>query len=457
MLAIAATLTVYLVARAALDEMAARSLAVFVFAAIFWTAELLPLFATALITVGLQIILLASDGGLADRMSGLLDVAASNRSDAPISARAFMEPFASDVIMLFFGGFLLAAAVTRHGVDVAIAARMLKPFVRSPLALIYGLAGLSALFSMWISNTATAAMMTTLVAPILSPIPKEHRFRWAIVLAIAFGANIGGVGTPIGTPPNAIAFAELNRAGYEITFLGWMLIAVPLELLLLGIVGAVLHSMFRPGADLTLVVPVAHQALSRRAKYTLTILGVSIGLWLTGGQHGLSPGTVALLAAAALMAGGAIGSSDVGAIDWKVLILMWGALSLGVGVERSGLAGYLARANLGGLPGGFWSAGVVIALAGATLSTFMSNTAAAALLVPIALALALPGREELAIVAALSCSFAMAMPVSTPPNAIAYSTGQVPRGAMIRAGGLVSAIAMALLLIGYHFVLPLAF
>jgi sodium-dependent dicarboxylate transporter 2/3/5 len=179
-LAIAATLTVYLVARAALDEMAARSLAVFVFAAIFWTAELLPLFATALITVGLQIILLASDGGLADRMSGLLDVAASNRSDAPISARAFMEPFASDVIMLFFGGFLLAAAVTRHGVDVAIAARMLKPFVRSPLALIYGLAGLSALFSMWISNTATAAMMTTLVAPILSPIPLGCMCVWSV-------------------------------------------------------------------------------------------------------------------------------------------------------------------------------------------------------------------------------------------------------------------------------------
>jgi sodium-dependent dicarboxylate transporter 2/3/5 len=300
-------------------------------------------------------------------------------------------------------------------------------------------------------------MMTTLVSPILSPIPKEHRFRWAILLAIAFGANIGGVGTPIGTPPNAIAFAELNRAGYEITFLGWMLIAVPLEILLLTIVGAVLHSMFRPDAGLLLVVPVAQQALSGRARFTLAVLGLSIGLWLTGGQHGLSPGTVALLAAAALMAGGAIGSSDIGAIDWKVLILMWGALSLGVGVERSGLADYLARANLAGLPGGFWSAGVVIALTGATLSTFMSNTAAAALLVPIALALALPGREELAIVAALSCSFAMAMPVSTPPNAIAYGTGQVPRKAMIQAGGLVSAIAMTLLLIGYHFVLPLAF
>src|SRR5581483_3350694 len=111
----------------------------------------------------------------------------------------------------------------------------------------------------------------------------------------------------------------------------------------------------------------------------------------------------------------------------------------------------------GSLPGGFWSAGVVVALIGVTVSTFMSNTAAAALLVPIALALALPGREELAVVAALSCSFAMVMPVSTPPNAIAYGTGQVPRWAMIQAGGAVTAIAMALLLAGYHFILPLAF
>jgi sodium-dependent dicarboxylate transporter 2/3/5 len=457
---IVASMVVYGYGRTALDEMAARSLAIFVLAAVFWTAEILPLFGTALLVVVLQIILLASTGGLADEISGVLGVAeaaASEPPGTPISARAFIDPFASDVIMLFLGGFLLAGSMTRHGVDVALAARVLRPFARSSLALVYGLAALSAFFSMWMSNTATAAMMTALVAPLLAGLPDGHRFRWAILLAIAFGANIGGIGTPIGTPPNAIAFDHLNRAGYPITFAGWMLIAVPLEVLLLAIVGGILHARFGPESERRLALPTVQRPLSPRGKFTLGVLGLAIVLWLTGGQHGLAPGTVALLAAATLMAGGAIGSQDIEAIDWKVLILMWGALSLGIGVERSGLAGYLAGADLGSLPGGFWSAGVVVALIGVTVSTFMSNTAAAALLVPIALALALPGREELAVVAALSCSFAMVMPVSTPPNAIAYGTGQVPRWAMIQAGGAVTAIAMALLLAGYHFILPLAF
>jgi sodium-dependent dicarboxylate transporter 2/3/5 len=157
------------------------------------------------------------------------------------------------------------------------------------------------------------------------------------------------------------------------------------------------------------------------------------------------------------VAGGALEGRDVQAIDWKILILMWGALSLGTGVERSGLADSLAQADLSALPGGAWSAGAAMALTAVTVSTFMSNTAAAALLVPMALALALPGREELAILAALACSFAMAMPVSTPPNAMAYATGEVARADMMRAGSLVSAIALVLLLIGYRIVLPWAF
>jgi sodium-dependent dicarboxylate transporter 2/3/5 len=154
---------------------------------------------------------------------------------------------------------------------------------------------------------------------------------------------------------------------------------------------------------------------------------------------------------------GVIGVQDVDAIDWKVLILMWGALSLGVAVERSGLGGYLARTDLSALPGGTWAIGAVIALAGVGVSTFMSNTAAAALLVPMALAVSAPGREEFAMLAALACSFAMAMPVSTPPNALAYATGEVPRSVIMQAGGLISALGLILMLVGFHFILPFAF
>jgi sodium-dependent dicarboxylate transporter 2/3/5 len=323
--------------------------------------------------------------------------------------------------------------------------------------LVYGLAGLSAFFSMWMSNTATAAMMIALAGPILAQMRAGDRFRVAVVLAVAFGANIGGIGTPIGTPPNAIAFGALNRAGYDITFLRWMLIAVPLEILLLAGAGLLLHVFFRPAPGLRLVAPSPSGRLSSRGTITLVVLVAAILLWMTSGQHGLSPGTVALLAATTLMAVGVIGPHDMDAVDWKVLILMWGALSLGVAVDLSGLGGYLSRVDFSTLPGGTWSVGAAIALIGVGVSTFMSNTAAAALLVPMALALALPGREEFAMLAAFACSFAMAMPVSTPPNALAYATGEVPRSVIMQAGGVISALGLILLLVGFHFILPFAF
>lgn len=461
LIAAASAVAAYATGRLIVDDMAARALAIFTVAAVFWAAEVLPLFATALVVVGLEIVFLATEGGLANQVTRLLLLVglADNRplEIAPIAATAFVTPLASDIIMLFLGGFLLAAAVTRHGVDVVLAGRLLRPFTRSPLVLVYGLAGLSAFFSMWMSNTATAAMMLALAGPILAQMPPGDRFRVAIVLAVAFGANIGGIGTPIGTPPNAIAFSALNRAGYDITFLRWMLIAVPLELLLLAGAGAVLHAFFRPAPGLRLLAPSPSSRLSAQGTTTLVVLAAAILLWMTGGQHGLSPGTVALLAATTLLAAGVIGHRDIDVVDWKILILMWGALSLGVAVEQSGLGGYLSGADLSTLPGGTWSVGAAIALIGVGISTFMSNTAAAALLVPMALALALPGREEFAMLAALSCSFAMVMPVSTPPNAVAYATGEVPRKVMMQVGGLISGIGMLLLLLGYHFVLPLAF
>jgi sodium-dependent dicarboxylate transporter 2/3/5 len=255
----------YWAARMVADDMAARAAAVFVLAAVFWAAELLPLFATALAVVVLGILFLATDGGLADEVTRLLALAGLAESQPVterITASAFVEPFASDIIMLFLGGFLIAGAVTRHGVDQLLAGRLLRRISGAPFALIYSLAGLSAFFSMWMSNTATAAMMIALSRPILGQVPPGSRFRMAVVLAIAFGANVGGIGTPIGTPPNAIAFGALNRAGYEITFLRWMLIAVPLEALLLAGVGVLLYKRYRPEPGLRLVV--AQPARDRR-------------------------------------------------------------------------------------------------------------------------------------------------------------------------------------------------
>jgi solute carrier family 13 (sodium-dependent dicarboxylate transporter), member 2/3/5 len=449
----------YWLTRDSVGEMGARSLSIIVMAALFWATEVLPLFATAFVVIGLEILALASRGGLADQLTALLHAFGLDTGPAgpPMTAAQFLAPLASDIVVLFLGAFLLAAAVRKHRVDEAIAARVLHPFTRSPLRLVYGILGITAFLSMWMSNTATAAMMVALVGPTVRRLPEGTRFRMALLLAVPFGANIGGIGTPIGTPPNAIAYGVLNQAGYAVTFLGWMVIAIPLAALLLAIAGLLLFSMFRPPAALDVGMPAGDHAITTAGRRTLAILAVAILLWMTGDLHGLEPGAVALLAAAALTAFGVLGSDDVDSIDWNILILMWGALSLSVAAEASGLMAQAAHLDVAALPGGGWTVGIVVATAAVGLSTVMSNTATAALLVPAALALSVPGQAQLAVLAALACSFGMALPVSTPPNAIAYATGAIPLQTMIRAGSVISVVSLGLLLIGYRLVLPLMF
>lgn len=461
-LTIATSVAAYWLSRDAMGEMAARSLSIIIIAAAFWATEALPLFATAFVVIGLEIVTLATDGGLAEELTALLGLwGIETNLDAAVpsmSAARFLEPLANDIIILFLGAFLLAAAVRKHGIDDILASRVLRPFARSPQRLIFGILGVTATFSMWMSNTATAAMMLSVVGPTLRQLPAHSPFRLAILLAVPFGANIGGIGTPIGTPPNAIAYSVLNEAGYRVTFVTWMLVAVPLAVVLLVAAGLLLHLMFRPSDTIDLRAPAGREAaLGSAGRTTVAILGTTMGLWMLGGWHGLQPGAVALLSAAALTALGVLDRDDVDAIDWNILILMWGALSLSVAAEQSGLLAHVRGVDLAGLPGGTWVVGLVVAVAAAGLSTIMSNTATAALLIPSVLALSMPGREQFAMLAALACSFGMALPVSTPPNAIAYATGEIPLHAMVRAGGLMSVVCLVLTLLGYRLLLPLVF
>jgi sodium-dependent dicarboxylate transporter 2/3/5 len=444
-------------------ERAARAASIVIIAAGFWATEALPLFATAFVVIGLEIVLLANVGGLADPLSDLLVMLGAAVRDgnggSDIDAAQFLAPLAQDIVILFLAGFLLSAALSKHGVDRVLAARLLRPLASSPRRLVYGLLGLSAFFSMWMSNTATAAMMLSLVKPLIADRPRGERLTQRVILAVAFGANIGGLGTPIGTPPNAIAFGALNAAGYTVTFLSWMLVAVPLAVVLLVVVGLLLDRLVGPAGapDPVLEVPEAEQPFSWRGHATLAVLGLAMGLWITSGLHGVRPGAIGLLAVALLSAVGALEQRDVNAVDWSVLVLMWGGLSLSVAMEASGLAGVLAAADVSGLSGGLWLTAAGTVLIAVTASTVMSNTAAAALLVPMALALSLPSGEQVAMLAALGCSLAMALPVSTPPNAVAYATGQIELATMRRVGGRVSVACVAVLLLGYRLVLPLIF
>ncbi len=458
-----AAVAAYWVLIGLIPERAARAASILAIAAGFWATEALPLFATALVVIALEILLLADVGGLAGPLSSVLEwfglggppLAAA----APIDAAQFLAPFSQDIVILFMAGFLLSSAMTTHGVDRVLAARVLRPVAASGQSLVYGLLGLSALLSMWMSNTATAAMMLSLINPVVAARPPGDRFAQALILAVAFGANIGGVGTPIGSPPNAIAYGALNAAGYPVTFLSWMLVAVPLAVLLLLVAGLLLDRWWRDSGqpDAPIEIPEASAQLSRHGRATLVVLAVAVACWVTSGAHGVRPGTIGLLAVAALSAVGALDRRGVNAIDWSVLILMWGGLSLSIAMETSGLTAVMAGADVARFASGPWLAAIATVTLAAGMSTVMSNTAAAALLVPLALALSLPSQEQVAMLAALGCSLAMALPVSTPPNAVAYATGRVELAAMRRVGGRLSIAAMVIVLVGYQLVLPLIF
>ena len=445
-----------------MNELARRTAAIFVVAAIFWATEALPLYATSLCIIGFEIVFLADKGGMADilPMHSAWPTNAAGQS-IHLSYKSFLTSWSAPVIMLFMGGFLLSSAVSRHGLDRVIASKLLRPFSTSPTKLLFGILGITAFFSMWMSNTATAAMVLAIVAPVLAKLPRSDRFHRGAILAVPFGANIGGIGTPIGTPPNAVALGALRDAGYHIGFLEWMLMAVPLAVLLVIVTGVLLLWFYRPSKDIVLPEIEKAENLDGMGKLTLLILGLTILLWLTSKVTGISDAAVALLAAAALTALRVLDKKDVDNIDWNVLLLMWGGLSLGSAMQSTGLVDYLVESsvitNLYSLPGpwsGFLLAcGVVTLTLG--LGTFMSHTAATALLVPIVMGLAPGSPVQMVVLTALAASFAMAMPVSTPPNAIAFATGDIPAASMIRSGGLISIVACVVLLVGQGTIIPM--
>lgn len=448
-----------------LNELARRTCAIFVVAVIFWATEVIPLFATSLCIIGLEILFLADKGGMATKLPLFFPTADDLPEGVSISYTKFLESFSSGIIILFMGGFLLSAAVTKHGLDKAIASRLLRPFSKSPVLLVFGVMGITGFFSMWMSNTATTVMMLAIIGPLVRQLPSDDKFHRAVILAVPFGANIGGIGTPIGTPPNAVAMSFLRQTGVNISFLDWMLMALPLALLLMFVAGWLLLIMF-PKAKDTPMPELEHpkNKISFKGWMTMAILGTAIFLWVFSSvlDIGLSSAAVALLAAAALTALGVLEKHDVDRIDWNVLILMWGGLSLGLAMEETGFIDFLASAfNL--LPDwashGFVLTTLVVGLS-VVMSTFMSNTATANVLVPTVMAIgsAAGGQSigvHMTVLCALACSFAMAMPVSTPPNAIAFATGKIPASALIRSGGLVSIICMVVLLLGYQLVLAL--
>ncbi len=421
---------------AGLDGPAPRlCLVIFVAAAALWITELIPPYATAIMVI------VSCVYGLG-RPDGPLSLDATGER----SWQMFVNPVASPVLVLLFSGFVLALGATKHGFDVRMARAIITPFGRVPRMLLLGVIATTGLFSMFMSNTATTAMMMAIVAPLLSNMVGRDGEKRMLVLAIPFAANIGGMGTIIGTPPNAVAASVLRQLGpaHEVSFLQWMLFGVPVVCVLLGMLWLILLAVYRPKQEpLDIAFPDVVEVTPGLAivvvTFTLTVL-----LWLTEPLHHIPPAVVAMLPVAAFTAFGIISRDDLKSIDWDVLILVAGGMTLGVAMRESGLSdGLVEKVPFAGMPRMALVLGIM--LASLVLANFMSHTSTSNLLVPIVTSLAVLPPRMGAIAAALACSLAMSLPISTPPNAIAFATRAVTTRDLAIAGSIMSAAGLAAL------------
>jgi solute carrier family 13 (sodium-dependent dicarboxylate transporter), member 2/3/5 len=294
-------------------------------------------------------------------------------------------------------------------------------------------------------------MMMALVIPLLAQLPPGDTFRKGMVLAVPFAANIGGLGTPIASPPNAVALGFLQQAGFQINFIEWMLVAFPLMLGMIAFAWGLLWIWHRPSVP-DFQLRLDPQPLNRRGWHVVGVFTVTVVLWMSDRWHGLPPSVVALLPAVVFTASGLLDRTDVNSLEWNILILIAGGISLGTGLQMTGLDKLIVQ----WLPFSertplIW---VVASLSLATLllGTFMSNTAAANLLLPLGISAAMipaagdpTGIIRVGICIALSASMSMALPISTPPNAIAYSSGEIQTRDMAAPGILLGIAALFLI------------
>jgi sodium-dependent dicarboxylate transporter 2/3/5 len=337
---------------------------------------------------------------------------------------------ADPVLALFLGGFALSVAASRYGIDAQIARIAVKLSNGRRLRLLVLVASATAILSMWMSNIAGAAMMIAALHPLLADVPKEDPFRRALLIGIALGANLGGIATPIGTGPNAIAIAAVSKH-QTITFLHWMAFALPLAIGMLAAGVALTAWRFRVRGEAHLPKLPRHKSPSLGAGWVVVIFSLTVLAWLSEPFHGIPSALVSLAATAVLFGSGLLDRQDISRIDWSTLLLIAGGISLGNLLQQSGVL----KAAAASVP---WDQVPHLALilmlcfASAFLSALMSNTATATMLIP--LAASLDPSASTAILVAITASFGIPFVISTPPNAMVYGEGGIRSSDLLSTG-----------------------
>lgn len=385
-----------------------------------------------------------------------------------VTTKQALVAFADPTIFLFFGGFALATALHMQKLDKMIANKIMA-LARGHLftAMIY-LFSITAFLSMWMSNTATAAMMLPLAMGILSQLDreKEHNTYVFVLLGIAYSASIGGMGTLVGSPPNAIVASNLH-----LTFSDWLWYGLPIMIILMPLIVGTLYIVFRPKLNVRFEPSFEKIEMNPQRILTLAIFAFIALCWVFSGQiNPLISGwlglpkniagfdsVIALLAAIVICSTGITGWKQIQeGTDWGVLMLFGGGLTLSAVLKDSDASKILADGIVFLVQGEhFYLIGLLVAAFIIFLTEFTSNTASAALLVPIFISIAQSlGMPEigLALIIGLGASCAFMLPVATPPNAIVFGTGDVKQSEMVRAGFVLNIICVFVIAtVGYWF------
>ena len=426
------------------EPKACAGLALLAFVAVLWLTEALHVTVTALLVPLLAI---------------ALDL---------VSTKQALVAFADPTIFLFFGGFSLATALHIQKLDKMIANKIMA-LARGNLfiAIIY-LFLITAFLSMWMSNTATAAMMLPLAMGILSQLDreKEHNTYVFVLLGIAYSASIGGMGTLVGSPPNAIVASNLH-----LTFADWLWYGLPIMIILLPLMIGTLYIIFKPKLHINFEQSFESIEMNSVRVLTLVIFVVIALTWVFSGQInplisgllGLQKNIASFDSVVALLAAIVICSTGIASwkqiqesTDWGVLMLFGGGLTLSAVLKDSGASKILADSIIFMIEGQhFYLIGLLVAAFIIFLTEFTSNTASAALLVPIFISIAQSlGMPEigLALIIGLGASCAFMLPVATPPNAIVFGSGQVKQSEMVKAGFVLNLVCIVVIAtVGYMF------
>ncbi len=439
-----------------------RIISLFVFAALMWLTEAMPSWVTSMIVVTIMLFTVSTSA-----FSFL-------RPEDPAAAaglvpfKSIMACFANPTIMLFIGGFVLAIGLTKVKLDVALARFLLKPFGTRSEVVLLGFILVTAIFSAFVSNTATAAMMLAFLTPVLRQLPADGKGRIALALAIPIGANLGGMMTPIGTPPNMIALDYLSSIGMGISFVDWTIKMTPFVLVLLVLAWLLLRFMF-PFKQKNIEIKIEGDIVwDFKTWSVVAAFAVTIFMWMFGTDlWGVDTNVVAMLPIAIFCATGILTRRDLEEINWSVLWMVAGGFALGVALNYKG-AGAESLSNLivSSVPFANFSPIAVMILAGLIcfgFSNFISHSAATSLLVPVLGVVAVGmsdaltavgGAQAMLVGIAIASSVSMILPISTPPNAIAHSTGFIEQKDMMKVGIIIGVLGIIL---GYAMLIFIGF